>query len=148
MIHLKISTKGRYALRLMLDLAEHGNGGFISLRDVSERQDISVKYLEQIIGTLCKSGLLRSSRGAQGGYKLARRPSEYSIGDILRITEGALVPVACLESSPNECPRCSDCATIALWEGLRDVINEYLDGYTLETLLENKKSRQADDFSI
>ena len=100
---MKISTKGRYALRLMIDLAQHDAGGYIPLRDISKRQQISAKYLEQIVVQLSRAGFVISTRGAQGGYQLARHPSEYTVGDILRITEGSLAPVACLEHEPVDC---------------------------------------------
>ena len=128
---MKISTKGRYALRLMLDLAQNHRETAIALRDVSERQGISVKYLEQIVALLSRSGLLKSVRGAQGGYLLARRPEEYTVGEILRITEGSLAPVACLH--PAE-----DCLTLPLWKGLQAVIDSYLDSVTLADLLKEQ----------
>ncbi len=109
---MKVSTKGRYALRLMIDLAEHDSGEYIPLRDISERQGISVKYLEQIVTQLSRAGVLRSVRGAQGGYRLARRPENYTTGEILRITEGDLAPIACLSSETTCCPRESECATL------------------------------------
>ena len=128
---MMISTKGRYALRLMADLALNDDGSYISLRDVSYRQNISVKYLEQIVGVLCKTGCIVSARGAKGGYRLSKRPEDYIIGDILRITEGGLSPVACLSSTDNDCPRSEYCLTVGFWQGLYDVINEYVDSMTL-----------------
>ena len=110
---MKISTKGRYALRLMIDLAQHDAGGYIPLRDISKRQQISAKYLEQIVVQLSRAGFVISTRGAQGGYQLARHPSEYTVGDILRITEGSLAPVACLEHEPVDCPRVDECITLS-----------------------------------
>ena len=140
---MRISTKGRYALRLMIDLAEHNDGNLIALRDVAERQDISVKYLEQIVGMLSKSGLLRSGRGPQGGYCLSRPPEEYTVGEILRLTEGNLAPVVCLEDRENRCERCDECATLDFWTGLYAVINQYIDRFTLADLVaaEEKKGR-------
>ncbi len=132
---MKISTKGRYSLRLLLDLAEHANKGFIPLKDIAERQEISKKYLEQIVSLLNVSGMLRTNRGYQGGYMLAKPPGEYTVGQVLRITEGGIYPVACLENDPNICPRNSYCKTLAVWEGLNRVISEYLDGITLEDLM-------------
>ena len=132
---MKISTKGRYALRLMLDIALHGTDENVSIRDISERENISVKYLEQIVSMLVRVGYLKSIRGAQGGYRLAKKTSEYTIGDILRITEGSLAPVACLEDEVNECPRETACPTIGVWRGLYKVINDYLDNITLEDLV-------------
>lgn len=144
---MKISTKGRYALRLMLDIAQHGeDGGCVSLKDVAVRQQVSMKYLEQIVPQLSRAGLLKSVRGAQGGYRLTRRPEEYRVGDILRITEGNLAPVACLEDCINQCARQEECMTLAFWEGLRNVINQYVDGVTLQDLLEKRKEAQPDSF--
>lgn len=145
---MKISTKGRYALRLMLDLAEHQNGSYITLKDIAARQDISKKYLEQIIPVLNKSGFLKTSRGFQGGYQLNKEPKEYTIGDILRVTEGNLAPVSCLECSPNTCPRAATCITLPVWEGLHKVVNDYLDSVTLADLLERKQSFYANDYVI
>lgn len=131
---MKISTRGRYALRFMIDLAQHSSSEFIPLRDISERQNISIKYLEQIISLLSKFGLLSSIRGPQGGYKLTKPANEYTIGSILRITEGNLAPVACLETPENNCQRASSCPTLKLWKGLNQIVNNYLDGITLESL--------------
>ena len=136
---MKISTRGRYALRFMIDLALHGNGDYTALKDVSHRQGISIKYLEQITSLLSKFGLLSSVRGPQGGYKLSRLPSDYTVGEILRITEGSLAPVACLESEKNLCEKRNACHTLQLWEGLEKVINDYLNSVTLEDLV-NKNS--------
>ena len=145
---MKISTKGRYALRMLLDLAEHQNEGYIALKDIAKRQEISKKYLEQIVPVLNRSDVLRTNRGFQGGYQLARKPSEYTVGDILRMTEGSLAPVACLDCKPNPCSRCDDCATLPVWEGLYQVINEYLDGITLQDILDRKKAGFVNDFVI
>ena len=135
---MKISTKGRYALRLMTDIAVHSNGENVSIKDVARRENISEKYLEQIVRDLCKVGYLKSTRGSQGGYKLTREPKDYKVGDILRITEGKLAPISCLMDDVNMCPRASMCAGMDFWEGLYKVINEYVDSYTLEDLAENK----------
>ena len=134
---MKISTKGRYALRMLLDLAEHKNDGFIALKDIAARQNISKKYLEQIVPVLNKSDILRTNRGFQGGYKLAKDPEKYTVGSILRLTEGGLAPVACLDSEVNECERAMECATLPVWQGLYKVICEYLDGITLQDILDN-----------
>lgn len=142
---MKISTRGRYALRFMIDLAQRDNGEYTALKDVSVRQEISVKYLEQITSLLSKFGLLMSVRGPQGGYKLSKPPSEYKIGEILRITEGSLAPVACMEGAQNLCPKRDTCRTLALWQGLNRVINEYLDSMTLEDLL-NRPSEEMDGY--
>jgi len=134
---MKISTKGRYALRLMLDLAMNGTDEFVALKDIAERQSISKKYLEQIVPLLNKSGLLRTNRGYQGGYMLARPVKEYTVGEILRITEGSLAPVACLDTEINYCERKDDCITLPLWNGLYKAVTDYLDSVTLQDLLDN-----------
>lgn len=123
---MKISTKGRYALRLLLDLAEHKNDGYIALKDIANRQNVSKKYLEQIIPILNRSDILSANRGYQGGYKLAKEPDQYKIGDILKLTEGSIAPVACLDHDPIECERAADCITLPLWKGLYKVIDDYL----------------------
>lgn len=145
---MKVSTKGRYALRVMIDLAVNGAGEFIPLKDISERQEISLKYLEQIISLLGKAGYLHSSRGNNGGYMLARRPEEYTAGDILRITEGNLSPVACANDNGSECPHGASCAVMPFWRGLSKVINEYVDGVTLADLVENERALFGADYSI
>lgn len=147
MIPLKISTKGRYALRLLIDLAEHQNTGFVPLKDIAERQNISKKYLEQIIPLFNRSDMLLTNRGAQGGYMLARQPAQYTVGEILRLTEGTLVPVACAQS-PAQCDRSADCATLPVWQGLSRVINQYLDGITLQDILDQHRARAIDDYVI
>lgn len=144
---MKISTKGRYALRMLLDLAEHSAEGSVSLKDIAERQNISKKYLEQIVPTLNRAKILRTSRGFQGGYRLAKSPENYTVGEILRLTEGSLAPVACLETDPIECERCGSCMTVSMWQGLYKVINEYLDGITLQDLLD-KKNQSGGDYVI
>lgn len=133
---MKVSTRGRYALRIMLDIALNGGDGPVSFKDVSGRQDISFKYMEQIGALLTRAGLLRSVRGAQGGYYLVKDPSDTTIGSILRITEGQLSPVACLEGGENTCPRSADCMTIPLWEKLNNVILDVLDNTTLQDLID------------
>lgn len=130
---MKISTKGRYALRVMIDLAINYNGEYISLKDISNRQGISNKYLEQIIAMLNKAGFLKTARGNNGGYKLAKKPDEYIIGDILRATEGDLAPIACVKG--EECSNKVNCKTFEFWKGLDDVINNYVDGKTLSDLI-------------
>lgn len=132
---MKISTRGRYALRIMLDLAANDSGGYISLKDIAARQGITVKYLEQIMIALRKAGYLKSSRGSGGGYRLARPASDYTVGDILRTTEGNLSPINCLEDDMNMCPRSMACPTLRFWAGLDRVIGEYVDSVTLEDLL-------------
>ena len=134
---MKVSTKGRYALRIMIDLAEHNSGDYIRLRDISDRQDITFKYMEQIMPLLTKAGYVRSYRGNNGGYMLSRAPSEYTVGEILRTTEGSLSPVPCVADVPNRCARKDDCRTLSFWEGLKKVIDEYVDSFTLEDLMES-----------
>ena len=130
---MKISTKGRYALRIMIDIAENGKDEYVSIKSISERQNISNKYIEQIISKLLKANLLLTYRGHTGGYKLSRKPNEYKVGEILRVAEGDLKVTDCV--SDYECPRKSICNTYSFWEGLDTVINEYADSYTLEELL-------------
>ena len=139
---MKISTKGRYGLRVMIDLAvqaESNNDKFISLSEISARQKISVKYLEMIVGVLAKSGLVISLRGKFGGYKLVRDPSEYTVGQILRVLEGNFAPVECLECEPNRCKLADECITLPMWKGLYKLIDDYFDGITLKDLLDNRK---------
>lgn len=145
---MKISTKGRYALRMLIDLASHHDEVFVSLKDIAERQDISKKYLEQIVPMLNKDGILRTNRGNRGGYQLAKKPSEISVGTILRSTEGNLAPVTCLEFEPNECPRKEECATLYIWEGLYKVVNEYLDGITLQDIIDRTINLNGGDYCI
>lgn len=131
---MKISTKGRYALRVMIDLAINSNGKYISLKDIAKRQEISNKYLEQIIALLNKAGYLETARGNTGGYKLSNEPKEYKVGDILRATEGALSPIYCLMED-GKCNRQKKCKTYSFWKGLDNAINEYIDSKTLEDLI-------------
>lgn len=133
---MKISTKGRYALRLMLDLAQNNTGEPIRIKDIAARQDISDKYLEQIISTLNKAGFVKSIRGPQGGYRLTREPARYTVGMILRLTEGSLAPVACLEDEVNTCERQDTCATLKLWQMLNSAISDVVDRITLADLVE------------
>lgn len=145
---MKISTKGRYALRMLLDLAQHQGDGFIALKDIADRQNISKKYLEQIVPMLNKSDILIASRGFQGGYRLAQSPDQYKVGTILRITEGSLAPVACLDHSPILCDRSADCITLPVWQGLNRVIGEYLDSITLQDILDRQTAHNGDDYMI
>ena len=140
---MKVSTKGRYALRLMIDLGMHSKDGYISLRDISARQDISAKYLEQIVTPLLRAGLVRSIRGAQGGYRLSRTPDKYTAGEILRAIEGSFAPIACLESDVNYCERYEECPTVGFWEGMYKVINDYVDSVSLEQLIEEQSHSAA-----
>lgn len=132
---MRISTKGRYALRIMVDLAEHNTGEYIRLKDISERQQITLKYMEQIMPMLTRTGYVKSYRGNNGGYMLAKRPEDYTAGDILRVTEGSLAPIACIEDPSNTCERREICTTVAFWEGLWRVITEYTDSVTLADLV-------------
>lgn len=145
---MRISTKGRYALRMLLDLADHKEEGYIALKDIAIRQEISKKYLENIVSILNQSGLLRTNRGFQGGYMLAKEANQYTVGDILRITEGDLFPVACMADDPNQCARSSFCQTLPVWQGLSKVINEYVDGVTLQDILDRSRVEGADFYSI
>ncbi len=138
-----ISTRGRYALRVMIDIAENGNGRYIPLDEIAKRQEISEKYLESILVILTRGNLLHGLRGKGGGYKLTKAPKDYTIGSILRLTEGSLSPVACLKEGVEPCKKQTECRTISLWKGLNDTINDYLDGITLDSLL-----MQATDYSI
>ena len=143
---MKVSSKGRYALRMMIDLARNYNGEWIALKDVSERQGISVKYLEQIVTNLTKTGMLLSSRGPSGGYMLARPAEKYTAGEILRVIEGNLAPVACLENDAVACTRRCECPTIKFWEGLNKTISDYVDSVTLADLA--SPTEEAYDFQI
>ncbi len=145
---MKVSTKGRYALRMLVDLAEHQNNGFIALKDIAERQNISKKYLEQIIPVFNKSGILKTNRGAQGGYRLAKTPDKYTVGEILRLTEGSLCPIACAEQEYDECKRRGECAMQPVWQGLYRVICEYLDGITLQDIMDSRKEPYISDYVI
>ena len=143
---MKISTKGRYALRLIIDLAQNKENGYVTLRDIAERQDISKKYLEQIVPALNKSGLLKTNRGYQGGYMLTKSADKYTVGEILRVTEGNLAPVSCLEHEENECERAGECKTLFVWTGLHKAITEYLDGITVQDIIDRCSS--PDDYCI
>lgn len=128
---MKISTRGRYSLRMMIDLAQHYDDNFIALKDISERQDISKKYLEQIIPFLNRSNLLLANKGHMGGYKLAKSPSEITVLEILESAEGSLAPVSCMDNSPNLCEKCNDCYTLPIYQGLNDLVTSYFKHITL-----------------
>lgn len=145
---MKISTKGRYALRLMLDLALNNTGECITIKSIAARQEISEKYLEQIITVLSRAGFVKSTRGAQGGYRLAKAPEEYTVGMILRTIEGSLAPVACLDDLPNECTRANACATLTLWQELNDAINNVVDHVTLADLVERQNAISSNNYVI
>ena len=134
-----VSTRGRYALRVMLDLAQHRKEGYISLKEVALRQDISMKYLESIIAVLNRAGMVQSLRGKDGGYRLSRPDEEYTVGSILKLTEGSLAPVSCLDpSGATPCDRTTTCLTLPLWKKLDYIIDDYLEGITLADILYNK----------
>ncbi len=143
---MKISTKGRYAMRMMIDLGQHRADGYIALKDVADRQNISKKYLEQIVPLLNKAELLRTNRGYQGGYALSKDPEKYTVGEILRVTEGSLAPVSCMQYEENDSPRRADCATLPIWEGLYKAITDYLDGITLADVID--KLNNGGDYCI
>lgn len=132
---MMISTRGRYALRVMIELAEHSNGEYIPMKEIAERQNISLKYLERILPALAKNKLIEGVHGKGGGYKLTRTPEEYRIGEILRLTEGDLVPVACLACKAEPCQRTADCRTKPMWDKLNVLINDYLDSVTVADLM-------------
>lgn len=131
---MKFSTKSRYALRLMAELARYAPGTTVSLKEISERQNLSLKYLEQIVTPLARVGLVKSERGSQGGYRLTKAPADYTAGEILRAIEGSVAPIPCLGSETNECPMSEQCFTLPFWAGLDEVINQYIDSVTLEQL--------------
>ena len=130
-----ISTRGRYAIRLMIDLAENDAGSYIPMKDVAERQELSLKYMERITPVLTKNGLIEGIHGKGGGYRLTKAPEEYRIGDILRLTEGDLAPVSCLECGAKPCERAGECRTLPMWTQFKDVIDEYFDGIKLSDLM-------------
>ena len=141
---MRISTKGRYAIQMMIDLAEHQNCGYIALKDISNRQNISKKYLEQIIPIFSRSNILKTIRGSQGGYKLARSPEKCTVGEILRLTEGSLLPIdEDFQGVPN-----GESYMLPIWRGLSDVINEYLDSITLRDIIDKKNEHYTNDYVI
>jgi len=140
---LKISTKGRYALRLMLDLAVYNTGEPISLKDIAKRQEISEKYLEQIISVLSKGGMVQSVRGAQGGYFLRREPKDYTVGEILRLTEGDLAPVDCVGASGVSCDHKGDCITVEVYERINQAVNDVVDHISLQDLVDRYNENAA-----
>lgn len=132
---MMVSTRGRYALRVMIDLAEHMDDGYIAMKNVAERQDVSLKYLEKILPVLVAGNLVEGIHGKGGGYRLTRQPKDYPVGEILRLTEGDLAPVACLECGAEPCRRTADCRTLPMWTELNRRINEYLDSVSLGDLM-------------
>lgn len=140
---MRISTKGKYALRLMLDLALNDSENPVRIKDVAKRQDISIKYLEQIISILNKAGYVRSIRGSQGGYFLSKKPEDYTVGMILRLTEGSLAPSDCVDD-PSTCSRIENCTTIYIWQKMNDAINNVVDNITLADLMDIQLSKNGD----
>ena len=135
---MMISTRGRYALRVLVDLAEHRNGGYIPMKDVSQRQEISLKYLEKIMPVLTQNGLVEGVHGKGGGYRLCREPDQYRVGQILRLTEGDLAPVACLSCGAKPCPRAAQCRTLPMWKRFQELTESYFDGLTIADLMQNR----------
>ena len=145
---MKISTKGRYALRMMLDLALNYTGEYISIKSIAARQDISEKYLEQIITQLSRAGYVRSVRGAQGGYMLAKAPSEYTVGMILRVMEGSLAPVSCLEGDESNCDRVASCVTFEVWQNIQKAVEGVVDHITLADLVTRYQEKNEPMYNI
>ena len=135
---MMVSTKGRYALRVMMDLAEYGNGEFLPLKETARRQGISLKYLESIMAELTRAGLVAGRHGKGGGYRLIRPPQEYTAAEILKAAEGSLAPVACLECGAKPCERAAACRTLPMWSKLDELIDGYLSSVTLQNLLDEK----------
>lgn len=140
---MMISTRGRYALRVMIDLAEHQDEGYIPMKDVAKRQGVSLGYMEKILPVLVKNGIVEGLQGKTGGYRLIRKPEEYTLGEILRLTEGSLAPVACLECGAAPCNKAADCRTLPVWTELDRRINEYLDSVTVADLLKSDANISA-----
>lgn len=141
---MNVTSKGRYALRVMLDLAQHPEDGYISLKTIADRQGYSMKYLEMIVGSLKKAELVESTRGKEGGYKLCRAPADYTVGEILRSIEDNLAPVSCIKSGSVSCEHAGECMTIPMWKELDDITNAYLDTVTLQDLLTGAKWKGLD----
>lgn len=132
---MMVSTRGRYALRVMIDLAEHASEGYIPMKDVASRQELSLKYIERIMPILTKGNLVEGIHGKGGGYRLCRAPEDYTVGEVLRLTEGGLAPVACLECGSKPCTRASECRTLPMWSELNDIVNNYFDSVTFDKLM-------------
>ena len=135
-----ISTRGRYALRVMIDLAENGKDGYIAMKKIAERQGVSLKYLEQILPVLTQNHIIEGVQGKGGGYRLTRKPEEYRVGEILRLTDGDLAPVSCLEKGAEPCARAGECRTLPMWTKLHDMITEYLDSVSLSDLMKQEEA--------
>lgn len=133
-----ISTRGRYALRVMIDIAEHSGGDFVPMKEVAARQEISLKYIERIMPLLTKENLVEGQHGKGGGYRLCRLPEDYSVGEILRATEGGLAPVACLECGAKPCSRAAECRTLPMWQKYYAMTNEFFDGISVADLMKNE----------
>ncbi len=142
---MMVSTRGRYALRVLIDLAEHNNGSYIPMKDVAARQEISLKYLERILPTLTKAKLIEGVHGKGGGYKLTRAPEDYTVGEVLRLTEGDLAPVACLSPDAEPCERAAECRTLQMWQGFYEMTNRYFDSVTIASLT---NTETADNYVI
>ena len=145
---MKISTKGRYALRIMVDLAQHDTREYIPLKEISERQDISIKYLETIISHLNKAGFVESARGKGGGHRLAKPAQQFTVGSVLELVEGTLAPVSCLETDTNHCERASTCCTLPMWQELNQIITDYLKSVTIYDLAHQQDQLIGNDYSI
>lgn len=145
---MMISTKGRYALRVMIYLARHSSGQYISLKAITEKEDISVKYLEAIVAILNRAGFVEGVRGKGGGYRLTRQPSTYTVGSILKLTEGTLAPVTCLECGTNACKRAASCPTLPMWKKLDALIDDFFAGITLEDLAAESAACDGHDYII
>ena len=137
-----VSTRGRYALRIILELSEHKEGEFIPLQELAQKQDISMKYAEAIVALLTKEKLLEGKRGKAGGYRLVKKPSEYTVGEILKVTEESLAPVSCLNDNPNKCPKAKNCKTLRMWENMNTLIQNYLFSVTIDDL--NNPQKKGD----
>jgi Rrf2 family iron-sulfur cluster assembly transcriptional regulator len=142
---MMVSTKGRYALRVMIDLAQHEQEGYIPLKDVSRRQEVSAKYLEAIAALLARGGVIQSQRGKEGGYRLSRPPEAITAGEVVRLTEGRLAPVSCLECGENTCARADVCLTLPMWERLDSLIETYLNSVTIRDIIDGKLKKAGDD---
>lgn len=145
---MNVTSKGRYALRVMLDLAQHPEDGYVSLKTVADRQDISMKYLEMIVGNLKRAELVESTRGKDGGYRLRRPPEDYTVGEILRCIEDSLAPVACIKAGTVDCEHAGGCMTVGMWKELDDITNSYLDTVSLNDLLTGAKWKKSVDKSV
>lgn len=143
---MMVSTKGRYALTVMVDLARMADGGYVSLADIAEKENLSMKYLESIISILNKGGMLLSLRGKNGGYKLARDPEDYNISEILLLTEGTLAPVNCIMQEGVQCDKAATCSTLPLWAGLDKAIEDYLSGITLKDIIDGNRKKMLGDY--